>query len=359
MRRAVFHDYFSSIGGGEHVATMLAYCLSADLITTECKETALPESLGISIHSLGMIIPAPVLKQMSAAWLFSRSNFSESYGFFVFSGNWASHASKFHHPNIWYCHTPVRAFYDLADLFEQRLPVFIRPFYRAWVKHQRNVDQKVLADIDEIITNSHNTAGRILHYYGRKARVVYPPVELNRFSFKESGGFWLSVNRLYPEKRIELQIDAFRLLPEEELLIVGGAGSGDHAIRYASKIMTNLPSNVKVLGSVSSEKLTDLYSTCRGLICTAIDEDFGITPLEAMASGKPVVAVNEGGFQETVVHGETGLLIEPTVKAIVEAVVEVGADPIRYKDDCIRRAEEFGGIDRFCKEIREIVMSTK
>nr|WP_319539977.1 glycosyltransferase [uncultured Methanospirillum sp.] len=355
MRCAVFHDYFSSIGGGEQVATMMAYCLSADLITTECKETALPKSLGISIHSIGKIIPFPVLKQMSAAWRFSNADLTWSYDFFIFSGNWAPRASKLHHPNIWYCHTPVRALYDLAELFEQRLPFFFRPFYRVWVKHQRIIDQNAIAEVNEIITNSHNTASRIRRYYGREARVVYPPVDLDRFSFKESGKFWLSVNRLYPEKRIELQIEAFRQLPRESLVIVGGAGSGDHAIRYSTRIVENLPRNVKILGSVPSETLTDLYGTCRGLICTAIDEDFGITPLEAMASGKPVIAVYEGGFKETIIHGETGLLIEPTVQAIIAAVQVVGKDPTKYKNACIQRAKEFGGIERFCREIQEIV----
>ncbi len=357
MRIAVLHDYFSSIGGGEQVAAALASCLSADLITTECKETSLPDAYGIPIHSLGTIIPVPVLKQISASWRFSHTDLTGSYDFFIFSGNWAPHASKLHHPNIWYCHTPVRALYDLAGLFEQRLPFFIRPLYRIWAEHQRLIDQQAVACIDTIITNSHNTAARIRRFHGCEARVVYPPVDLNRFSFQESGNFWLAVNRLYPEKRLELQIDSFRLLPEESLVIVGGAGSGDHAIRYASKIMENLPSNVKVLGSVSSKELTELYGTCRGLICTAIDEDFGITPLEAMASGKPVIAVDEGGFRETVIHGKTGLLIEPTVQAIIEAVRIIGDDPIRYKDDCIGQAEHFGGLDRFCREIWDVVES--
>ncbi|MDD1728692.1 MAG: glycosyltransferase [Methanospirillum sp.] len=357
MRCVVFHDYFSSIGGGEQVAAALASCLSADLITTECRETRLPDTLGIPIHSLGAVIPVPVLKQMSAAWRFSHADLTESYEIFIFSGNWAPHASKLHHPNIWYCHTPVRALYDLARLFEQRLPCYIRPLYRIWAEHQRITDQHAIACIDTIITNSHNTAERIRRYYHREARVVYPPVDLDRFSFRESGNFWLAVNRLYPEKRIELQIEAFRQLPEESLIIVGGSGGGDHAIRYASRIRENLPSNVKILGSISSDELTELYGTCRGLICTAIDEDFGITPLEAMASGKPVIAVNEGGFRETVAHGETGLLIEATAQGVVEAIREIGKDPIRYKDACIQRAQGFGGMERFCREIREVVRS--
>lgn len=141
---------------------------------------------------------------------------------------------------------------------------------------------------------------RVKMYFHRDAEVIYPPVETTKFTCNEYGDFWLSVNRLYPEKRVELQIDAFREMPEEKLIIVGGYSEGDHAKSYAKNIIKNLPDNVKLRGEVSELELLDLYSRCKGLICTAMDEDFGMTPVEAMASGKPVVAVNEGGFKETV-----------------------------------------------------------
>ena len=89
-------------------------------------------------------------------------------------------------------------------------------------------------------------------------------------------------------------------MPEEKLIIVGGYFRGDHASHYAEKIGRNLPPNVTLRGEVPEEELHDLYARCRAHICTALDEDYGLTPLEAMASGKPVVAVNEGGYRETV-----------------------------------------------------------
>jgi glycosyltransferase involved in cell wall biosynthesis len=85
----------------------------------------------------------------------------------------------------------------------------------------------------------------------------------------------------------------------------------------------------------------ELYAKCKGLICTALDEDFGLTPIEAMASGKPVVAVNEGGFRETVVHGKTGLLVEADRDELVKAVKEIAMDPERYKEACMERAMDF------------------
>jgi glycosyltransferase involved in cell wall biosynthesis len=145
---------------------------------------------------------------------------------------------------------------------------------------------------------------------------------------------------LYPEKRIELQIEAFRKMPEERLIIVGGYAPGDHASHYAEKIKQTLPWNVILCGEIPEERLRDLYSRCKAHICTALDEDYGLTPLEAMASGKAVVAVNEGGYKETVTE-LTGFLVNPEVKAIMNAVRSVAENPSRFKDACIARSQEF------------------
>lgn len=98
---------------------------------------------------------------------------------------------------------------------------------------------------------------------------------------------------------------------------------------------------MKVLGEVSETELLDLYSRCRGFICTAMDEDFGMTPVEAMASGKPVVAVNEGGFKETVVDGKTGVFVEADIQDIISAVKNISKNPSSYGNECFKRAAMF------------------
>jgi glycosyltransferase involved in cell wall biosynthesis len=203
------------------------------------------------------------------------------------------------------------------------------------------------------VTNSKNTLGRIRTCYEREADIIYPPVDTARFSCREYGDFWLSVNRLYPEKRIELQVESFRSLPDENLCIVGGYSEGDHAEDYAGRLTEDLPENVTILGEVSETRLLDLYSRCRGLVCTALDEDFGMTPLEAMAAGKPVVAVNEGGFRETITE-ETGMLVLADTSSLIPALKAVSGDPSRYHDACLSRARKF---DRtvFDEKIREMV----
>jgi glycosyltransferase involved in cell wall biosynthesis len=119
-----------------------------------------------------------------------------------------------------------------------------------------------------------------------------------------------------------------------------------------------MPENVKMLGTVSEEKLVDLYSRCKGLICTAVYEDFDMTLLEVMASGKPVIAVDEGGFTETVVNGGTGLLVEANrdePAGAVEAVcASLRANPDRYKAKCMKRANEFD-VSVFLKRIHRFI----
>ena len=356
MKIAIFHDYFGAIGGGEKLVLMLAKYFNADVITTDLNIESI-KKMGYSdthIISLGNTSKVPPLKQISASLLFATCDFSKKYDFFIFSGNWAYFAAKKHKPNLYYCHTPTRAFYDLYDTFLMRQPFIVSVFFRVWVRLHRPASEYYLSHVCKIATNSKNTLQRINKYFRRDAEVIYPPVETSKFTCKEYGNFWLSVNRLYPEKRVELQIDAFREIPEEKLIIVGGYSEGDHAKSYAKNVINNLPENVELLGEVSEAELLDLYSCCKGFICTAMDEDFGMTPVEAMASGKPVVAVNEGGFKETVVDGKTGLLINADVHSVIEAVKFISCEPESYRSFCIEQAKHFD-LSIFNEKIKNVV----
>jgi glycosyltransferase involved in cell wall biosynthesis len=119
--------------------------------------------------------------------------------------------------------------------------------------------------------------------------------------------------------------------------------------------MQNLPPDVKILGEVTEEKLINLYSRCRTFICTAVDEDFGITPVEAMASGKPV-AVNEGGYRETVTP-DTGILVNPDIVAIMAAIKSITSNPSKYKNACQIRAKKFD-IHHFKEQTKFLVYQT-
>lgn len=185
-------------------------------------------------------------------------------------------------------------------------------------------DQQSVSFIGTIVANSQNVKQRINKYYKRDSTVIHPPVEsplrsprVNEKDERElhikkltKNGFWLSVNRITPEKRIDIQIDAFKKdkLLHETLLIIGGYDNNSR--RLVTTLVEQSPKNVHILGSVTHETLSYLYSACKGLITTSLDEDFGMNAIEAMSYGKPVIAPNEGGYKETVTHGDTGILID-------------------------------------------------
>jgi glycosyltransferase involved in cell wall biosynthesis len=352
VRIAIFHDYFGAIGGGERVVVAMAKILDADIITTDTDAVRTIDP-SVRVISLGKTIHFPPLKQISASLRFRACDFSDTYDFFIFTGTWSTAAARRHHPNLWYCYTPVRAFYDLYTVFLKRQDIVTRQFFRCWVFFHRGFDRQCIRHVDRILAISANVSHRIQRYHTRTAAVIYPPVETADYHFTEYGNFWLSVNRLYPEKRIELQIAAFRRMPEEKLVVVGWYAKGDHASRYAADLGKDLPANVTFAGEVSEEGLRDLYGRCRGLVCTALDEDYGLTPLEAMASGKPVVATDEGGFRETVTP-ETGILVPPDADALIAAIRTVGKDPSAYKESCIARAKEFDR-ERFSRLFKAVV----
>jgi glycosyltransferase involved in cell wall biosynthesis len=344
MNVAIFHDFMGSIGGGEKLVLTLAKALSADLYTTDLN-TDIVQKLGygdVNIVNLGPLSKTPPLKQIDASMKFKRLKVDKEYDFHVFSGNWSHYAAEKLHPNLLYCHTPVRAFYDLKEWTIKNLDnAMQRLGARIWIFTHKRFNERSIQHVDSIVANSENVKGRIKRFYNRDATVINPPVPTKLFEFKEVGDFWLSVNRLYPEKRIDLQYEIFRRLPDERLKIVGGSTLGDHSKAYMSKL-GDVPPNVELLGQVSREELTDLYARCKGFIATAVDEDFGMTPVEAMASGKVTLATNEGGFRETLVDGVTGWLLPADRDAFVGKIRTLTQDGLMtMREACLKRSMLF------------------
>jgi glycosyltransferase involved in cell wall biosynthesis len=221
-----------------------------------------------------------------------------------------------------------------------RLAPSTRGVARVWTALHGRAERRAILEVDRMAGISETVHARIRQYYGRPAEVIYPPVATSRYRFTELGKAWLSVSRLYPEKRIDLLFDVFRRLPSERLILVGGHAPGDRARRYLERL--DPPRNVTILGPVPEERLLDLYARCRGFITAAVDEDFGLTPVEAMASGKCVLATDEGGYRETIQPGRTGFLLPPNPDSFVEMIRELDESRLlSMRDDCIRRSQAF------------------
>jgi glycosyltransferase involved in cell wall biosynthesis len=358
MKIAIFHNFLDNIGGAEVVALTLARELSADIYTTNidhAKIRAMGFS-GIPIYSIGKIPLNAPWRQQSALYKFRYLDLGSAYDYYIIDGDWAMSGAVLNHPNLWYVHSPIREIWDLYEYTRSRTVTWhARWAFDAWVALNRYLNRRYITCVDQVACNSENTRARVKKYLGRDAIVVYPPVDVNRFSPEIKGDYWLSVNRLISHKRVELQLEAFRALPDEKLIIVGSYEKARHFQTYADYLYTIKPPNVEIRSWVAAQDLVDLFDHAKGFIATAYDEDFGMTLVEAMAAGKPVIAANEGGYRESVIDGETGLLIDDiTVEKLVSAIKQVGTDPVRFRDACIQRAMHFD-VTVFIEKIKQLI----
>jgi glycosyltransferase involved in cell wall biosynthesis len=241
--------------------------------------------------------------------------------------------------HVCYCFTPMRYVWDLYDeYFGTGAGVLTRAFMPPVAAALRRWDRRTAARVHHFLAISRFVADRIRRAYGRDADVIHPPVDVARFRIEESvGDFYLVVSALTPYKRIDLAVEAANRLGRR--LLVVGTGPEERRLRALGA------STVQFLGWRDDAEVADLYARCRALIFPTL-EDFGITPLEAMASGRPVIALGHGGALETVVPpgGEdppTGLLFErQTVDDLVRAIEELERTPGRFEPKALRRRAE-------------------
>ena len=334
-----------NIGGAELVDLILARALRADIYTTSISTEKI-KKMGFTpknIVSIGKIpINAPFRQQM-AYQKFKNLHLGNTYDFYFIGGDWAMSGGINNKPNLWYVYSPVREIWDLYEYTRKHnVPFLAQPIFDAWVKYHRAMNRRNVKHIGKIVAISENVRKRVKKFLNRDAKVIHPPTETKKFYYKKNGDYWLSVNRLITHKRVDMQLRAFAQLPHEKLIIVGSYEQSRHFKAYANYIKKIKPKNVEILSWVDFNKLVELYANCKGFLTTSRDEDFGMAPVEAMASGKPVIAPNDGGYKETVVDGVTGKLIDGiNVAKLVSAIKEVGTHPKKYKNACLKRATKF------------------
>ena len=241
-----------------------------------------------------------------------------------------------------YCFTPMRYVWDrYDDYFGARASFPVRLLMPPVAAALRFWDRAATARVHHFIAISRFVAERIARCYGRTAEVIYPPVDVQRFRLSEEPGeFYLVVSALTPYKRIDLTIQAANRLGFR--LVVAGSGPEETRLKALAG------STVEFLGWRPDQEVAELYGRCRALLFPGM-EDFGIAPLEAMASGKPVVAFGRGGAVETVVHWEQGnesptgfFFSEQTVDALVDAIRRFEANTHRLNPKALRaHAEAF------------------
>ncbi len=354
---AIFHNFMDNIGGAEIVCLTLAKELKADIYTTNINYERI-KKMGfdnINIKSIGSVPHNAPLRQQMALWRFANLKLENKYDYYIIGGDWAISGAKHNKPNLWYVHSPIREIWDLCDYTKKTyLKFYLRPLYSLWAIYNRHLNRKYVNNVQTIACNSSTTQKRISKYLKRDATIIYPPIRTNDFSFIEKGNYWLSVNRLISYKRIEMQLQAFKNLPEEKLVIVGSYEKAKHFSKYANYITSQKPSNVIILNWIDRKKLIRLYSNCKGFITTSKEEDFGMNVVEAMASGKIVIAPNEGGYKETIINGKTGILIDDISAEKIISEIKQFPSKIEYNSYCTNNAKKFDE-KIFLSQIKKII----
>ncbi|AWV05059.1 glycosyltransferase family 4 protein [Burkholderia sp. JP2-270] len=225
--------------------------------------------------------------------------------------------------HVSYVHSPIRYAWDLQHQYleEGGLQSGLKSVLaRALLHYIRIWDQRTAHGVDHFIANSEYVARRIRKVYGRPATVIYPPVDVERFTPGTAReDFYLTASRFVPYKKISLVVEAFALMPERRLVVIGDGPD-------FAKVKSAAPPNVTLLGYQSNEVLVDFMRRARAFVFAA-EEDFGIVPVEAQACGTPVIAYGRGGALETVIASadrsrRTGLFFAQQSVASVVDVIE-------------------------------------
>lgn len=258
--------------------------------------------------------------------------------------------------HISYVHSPIRYAWDFQHQYlrESGLNKGLKGKLARWFLHKIRIwDYRTANGVDHFIANSQFIARRIKKVYGRDADVIYPPVDVERFTLQENKeDFYFTASRMVPYKRIDLIVEAFSQMPDKKLVVIGDGSE-------MAKIKSRAGSNIEILGYQPDDVMQDYMRRTRAFVFAA-EEDFGITPVEAQASGTPVIAFGKGGVLETIrPYGErnaTGVFFsEQTAESLINAVrhFDTIKDSILPKD-CRENALKFSA-QRFHDELDEYI----
>ncbi len=359
LKVAVLHDWLVGFRGGERI--LEAFCEiypDADIYTLLHKKGSVPESIERHKIHVSFLDKIPGIYENYRKFLplfplaVDRMAFCDSYDLIISSTHCvikgmgktpgALHVS--------YVHTPMRYMYDQFDMyFGEHAPLYqqlgarlFRPYLTKWDKNSN-------ANVDHMISNSRFVRERIAAVYNRTAEVIHPFVDLKDFDHldlkkKSAGDYYLMVSAFAPNKRVDLAIEAFN--QNGKKLVIVGSGQQEQELR------ANANSNVEFLGACDRQAIVDLYFKAKGFIFPGI-EDFGITPLESLAAGTPLIAFRRGGVLETNTEDTAEFFDDQSSAALVAAIERFERrqfDPLKLR----HHAENFSK-QRFIAEIGQFI----
>ena len=359
MKIALVHDWFNEAGGAEKVVREILKCYpEADIycLFDFFDDKKRGKYLNGKITTSSYIQHLPFTKKLYRFFFPLFPNAIEKldlskYDLIISSSYCVAKGIK-KHPNqlhICYCHSPVRYAWDLKEdyLKAVRFPIN-RIVFSMFLNRLRKWDKEVSNRVDYFIANSQNVRDRIKHNYNSESVVIYPPVEIEKFSIQEDkSNYYFTVARLVNYKRIDLIIKAFKQLPHLQLQIAGYGPNMKRLLKLA-------PANVNLLGYIESSVLVNKIKSAKAFVAAA-NEDFGITIVEAQACGTPVIVPFLGGYKETVLDTTGMFYKEQSVESIVKAINEFEKQNKKYKStDFINNVTKFNQ-QRFHEEIIKFV----
>jgi len=357
MKIAIIDDYIKFGGAIQVVAslhelfpqapiyTIFSQAKSDPLLKEQFKDAKIIESWFVRLpYSERLISPLRFLIPL----IWRSFNFSE-FDLIITSASWAitKGLAKGKTKEICYCHTPPRYLYGYDTSRDWKKHWYIRA-YALIVNHfMRMYDFNKSQKVTWFIANSMEVQKRINKFYRRESIVINPPVETPNFKLgNKIENYYLTGGRLEKAKNFDLIIKACNQLKVP--LKIYGTGVQEGNLRQIAG------ETIKFLGSITNEQKFEMMSRCKAFIVAAADEDFGITPVEAMASGRPVLAYRGGGYLETVVGGKTGeFFSDYSVDGLVKALKTFKSE--KYKsEDCRRQAQKFSK-ENFKKKIKDFI----
>lgn len=361
MKVALVHDYLNEFGGAERVLLTLAEMYpEAPIYTAFYKKNSLAYnrfSKRRIISSWAQFVPGFVSKLHSplrflapAIWKSFRLT---GYDVVISSASWYITKGIRVSENtlhISYIHTPPRYLYGYQTSIEWQKYWLVRQYAKIVNHFLRMYDFESAQKPDILVVNSENVQKRVSKVYRRKSLIIYPPVELPSVQLARRGDYYLVISRIVGGKGLSLAVEVANLLKIPLKVVGAGAGWGKEEERLKSLAQ----GTVQFLGHVNDEELSRLYAGAKAFLALAPDEDFGITPVEAMGAGTPVIAFRGGGYKETVIEGKTGVFFdELTAPALAQAVRSLESMEI-LEIDCRSQAQLFSK-KAFIKQMNELV----
>lgn len=344
-RVAIAHDYLTQKGGAERVVLALSRAFpDAPIYTTLYNPpTTFAEFSDLDVRPSWLNGIRPLRRSHRAALpllpLASSMTSIDAEVVVASSSGWA-HGFRTSGRKLVYCYAPARWLYEPQRYLGSTTPIssavglkLITPVLKVW-------DKRAARTADKYLAISSVTQERIRHTYSIDSAIVAAPVSIHSLSHAmleperlPSPGFFLVVSRLLPYKNVEPIVRAFSQRPELRLLVIGSGPQQAHLVGAAGE-------NVTFLEGLSDGEMHAAYARCAAVVA-ASHEDFGLTPLEAAAFGKPAIALRWGGFLDTVLEGETGVFFEePTTRAILGGVDDFLATDWD-RERIMKRAREF------------------